>query len=180
MADILEKAELYLPPKFLQAIGNLAAHWAYLESAAEIIIWGFLGVPRKVGAAITTHMGMVSRIQALTILSERALSEESPAILAVFKKRLVQITELQTKRNNLIHNLWQYEPNSDATCVSALKITAKGKFRETWIHISIDEINQTVDEIRTRIVDLQAFAEVTFPDAHLPWRSTDDEGNDED
>ena len=162
----------FLPPQFLQAIGNLSAYWAYLESITEVIIWLFLDIPRSHGALLTTEIGMVSRVQALRRLAELRFFEDSP-ILKEFKEALGQIDQLRIRRNKYIHAFWRHEPNAEALSVSALRITAKGNLKQVEEQVSIDELQKLVDEVANVTDSLMAFAEVVFHQATLPWQRSE-------
>lgn len=163
----------FLPPAFLQAIGNLTAYWGYLESAMEVVIWCFLKVPRFVGVAVTTHMGTVAREQALSTLAENTLRESEPEVFDMFTKLLVEIEETRIARNAIVHAFWKHEPRADATEAHLLRITAKGKFKQSKHTMTVEQIKAATARTNSLMNQLQGFAEAMFPDADLPWPRTE-------
>jgi len=168
----MEPVEPFLPAPMLQAIGNLAAYWAYLESATEVAMWCFLGVPRDLGAPITTHMSLVSRCHALKILASRRFVNQTK-VGEMFEELLGRIDKARIKRNTVIHALWGH--TKEGTEAPVIKIVARGVFKEEISTYSLKQINAITDEICDITDNLQGCLEAVFTDAHLPWPREDDE-----
>lgn len=163
----------FLAPEFLQELGNLVAYWAYLESAVEHVIWGLIGIPRKLGVALTTHIGMVSRCHMLGILAERQFPANSE-ILSDLTKLLDDIESARVKRNDLVHAFWKHDPTGTKREAEALKITARGQFKETHRVVPISEIKSLVDDVWELTTDLYALAKALIPDEEAPSSHKDD------
>ncbi len=168
----MEPSKPFLPAPMLQAIGNLSAYWSYLESATEIAIWCFLGVPRHLGAAVTTHMGLVSRCQALRALAAYHFAD-LPEALSEFESLLSRIEGARVKRNAIIHAFWKHTVEGDRAPV--LRISARGVFKQEENEISVGDIEAIIDTTTGLTGELQGCLEAVFPDAYLPWPRTSDE-----
>ncbi|MBX3488291.1 hypothetical protein [Parvibaculum sp.] len=162
----------FLPPHMLQAIGNLAAYWAYLESAVEIAIWTLLGVPRSKGAAITTHMGIVSRCDALRTLVSSEFSDNQ-ALIDEINNLVSRIGTARIMRNNIVHAFWKHTPEGQEA--AALKISARGKFKQTSVSYSLEDIVASTNTTFDLTSEIHAFLEVVFPDEKFPWPHTSGE-----
>lgn len=163
-----ESAPPFLSPPHLQAIGNLTAYWAYLESTIEIAIWCFLNLKRERGALVTTHLGLVSRVSLLRELCHHKFTE-TPHYCEPLEELLNRVEELRIERNNIIHFLWRFDPNSNAETAEALRITARASLREVHHQRSATDINATTDQVWDFTSELQGLLEVMFPHRRLPW-----------
>lgn len=161
----------FLPARHLAVLGNVAAYYAYLESATEITIWAFLNLDYHRGTAITAGMGTISRIQLLTILAARELAE-LPEAHTQFLNTLKLIDAARVKRNDAIHALWKHERDKKAETIYALKRSAKGAVKTTSKGVTISELRDLAIEIHWLTLDLQGFIEVFFPDFDMPWTKT--------
>ena len=99
------------------------------------------------------------------------------ADLTELKDVLSRIDAARIKRNDYIHYLWKHQPDERATELAALKISAKGAFKQKKGTVSINELEQLVVEINHLTYEMRSFVEVVFPDAHIPWPRIDDEEN---
>lgn len=168
-----EETTPFLPRPMLEAMGNLAAYWAYLESATEVAIWTFLKVPRQLGAPVTTHMGMVSRCQALRALAVQCFDTKS-TLFEKFDEMLKDIESARIKRNEIIHAFWHH--TADGESAHHLRTTARGALKDEIKEITLTEIQDVTATASYLTVQLQAAIEVIFPDAPLPWPREDSEG----
>ncbi len=161
----------FLPPKHLQALGNIAAYYAYLESSTEITIWAFLDLDYHLGTAVTSGMGTISRIQLLTILADTHLVE-MPEIHQHFIETLKLIDGVRVRRNEYIHALWKHERNKEASEIHALKRSAKGTVKTTTKGVTIKELRDLACEVEWLTEALQSFIEFVFPNFPVPWPRT--------
>jgi hypothetical protein len=171
MSDLPTKATrptLFLPPPYLEALGNIAVHWVWLESATEIVIWAFLKLDYFSGSAVTTHMGAVARIHLLKILATRDLSHV-PVAQKKFLKILEMMEEARISRNNVIHALWKYEPNRKAKNIHMLKRSAKGVLRTDSKSVTLSVLRALAIDIHWLCCGLQGFVEAVFPGSYMPW-----------
>lgn len=163
-----KSAPRFLPPAYLVALGNMNAYWAYLESATEICIWAMLNLGYQEGTAITAHMGQVTRLQVLTILTDLQFLEYPEAhshLMEIWKT----IDEVRIKRNDLTHAMWKHEKNKMAKEIYALKRSAKGKLKMETTPMTLKLIRDISIEIHWLTAGLQAFVEHAFPHAYTPW-----------
>jgi hypothetical protein len=169
-----KRIPLFLPAPYLQALGNVSAYWAWLESAIEVIIWAFLKLDYVRGSSITIHMGLISRIQLLTILADLELPD-FPEVHAHFIEMLQMLDAVRVKRNDYTHALWKHETSRRAFHISSLKRTAKGRFKQNAHHITLAELRDLAKEISWLIDGFRAFVEAMLPGAYVPWPRTPDE-----
>lgn len=94
-----------------EAIGRVAANWAVLEFALELVILHLGLVPDHPGLALTNNLGIDNRLGALRTLIKvhkvryrnRIIAEET---LARLSSACRQIAELKDRRNKVIHYVW--------------------------------------------------------------------------
>ncbi len=161
----------FLPPEYLQAIGNLAAYWAYLESSVEVAIWCFLNRRREIGGMITADMGMISRINLLTSLAE-AKFKSHPELAAPLKELLKRIDPARISRNNIIHNLWKYDNAATGKALGIIIKAKSGPLQERRRDYSVEEIEAVAEEAWDITSEMMGLLEVMFPNRKLPWQRT--------
>lgn len=88
----------------LQAIGMVASEWSYLESIVETAIWELAYLGEDIGRAITTHVGMRTRLDMLRTLFRLRSDDERAA--TKLDKLCDKIDRAARKRNELVHALW--------------------------------------------------------------------------
>lgn len=163
MAD--KRPVLFLPKAHLQAIGNLAAHWAYLEWVTEYAIWAALGINANQGSAITTHVGMVSRCQMILIL----IHQQFPAgHCKPMEWLLGRIDKARVQRNDIIHFIWMHSRSGAA--MSAIKITAKGKLKIDKREMTAGQIRAVTSEVFDLVSEMMGLLEDMYPTFEFPWR----------
>lgn len=163
-----KKTSPFIPASFLQALGNLSAYYAYLESASEITIWAFLGLGYRHGTAVTVHMGTISRLQLLTILADDHLSS-IPEVHSHFKEMLGMIDAARIRRNDLVHAFWKHEKDKKAPIILSLKRSAKGTIKTSNSKVSLKDIRDVTNDVAWLTDGLQGFVDALFPDAYAPW-----------
>src|SRR4029079_14094106 len=136
MSSEEDKPPPFLPSAYLQALGNLVAYWAYLESATEVVIWALLGVNRPAGAAITTNLNQASRLNVLKILTGQMVQDADGTLKGV----LDRVEAARTKRNIFIHSLGKHQPTEEADAISILKVAARGKLTQQTLNTSLSDI----------------------------------------
>lgn len=159
------KIPLMLPRAHLQAIGNLAAHWAYVENVVEFAIWAELNLTRRQGMALTTHMGLVSRCQLIVMLIHERLSE---TLCKPMEDLLARIDKTRVQRNDIIHAFWKREKTG--TSAEVMKTTAKGRIRQERRAISVNEIRDVTYEAWQLASEMMDLLEEMYPEQLFAWR----------
>jgi len=166
-----ETAPPFLSPPHLQAIGNLVAYWAFLESSIEVAIWCFLNLKRERGALITTHMGLITRVDLLREICRQKYIK-TPNYCDPLGGLLDQVESLRIERNNIVHFLWHHDPTGEINSATALKTTARVKLRTTLNQRTATEIHSTTNQVWHFTCELQGLLEAMFPHRKLPWPKT--------
>jgi hypothetical protein len=158
----------------LEALGNIAGYYAYLESTIEVTIWAFLGLDYQDGSAVTTEMGAISRAQLLSMLANRHMAHDQDpnGVRAHLLDMLVHIDRVRVRRNTYIHAFWRHEKRKSAPYIENLKRSAKGKLAHTHQKIALNDLRGLTCEIKWLTDGLQYFVEFVFPDAYIPWPTT--------
>lgn len=93
----------HIPNEHLIGIGKVAAHWAFLEGTIERIIRRLLRLNDRQGIAITTHMNIGMRIDAMSAAIKEEFPNSDLAIdLPKIGKRIRK--HIAPKRNSIVHN----------------------------------------------------------------------------
>ena len=161
----------FLSPRLLQAIGSLVVHWAYLENTAEIAIWCLLDLDDERGPYVTTHMGMVSRVNVIRQLFRQKIPENK--LRSLIEETLDKIKPLRIERNNIVHSMWKCAPGSDET--ETLKVSARGELKLSTAIKTAAEVEATTHRVFRTVDEIQTMIEVIFPNAHVPWPRIDHE-----
>src|SRR5262249_53705807 len=148
------------PHRHLKAIGNLAAYWGWLEMCVDSTLWCLLAAEAEQGAAITTHVGILTKIDSIRILAGHKLARR-PQRITQLEALLNRFDPLRIKRNNYVHYWWTYSPRRRAA--DGTRITAKGKLKVTNVKVSAQEIEETAYEVWHLTLDYQRFLQNTFP-----------------
>ena len=146
-------------------IGRVAAEWAQLEHALDIIIWEMAGTPFYVGSCITGQMvGHWPRFRAIIALG--TIRKLSKPLLKVVNKTGETASELAQLRNRIVHDAWYTEEEPGALAAQYRSILPKQVIfgledvTEDFVNDLIGKIvikREQVFELRARIkVELQA------------------------
>jgi hypothetical protein len=163
MTGYRPQAPLFISAGHLKAIGNLVIYWGWLEITVQVGIWRLLGLTQERGAMLTSHIGLISLISILKMLTDDRYGEGSPRSRNL-KAILDQIEPLRIERNSIVHSLWYHTTRPRrALPAKSLKISAKGKLKmETKGRTESD-----IQEITTRIWEvtheLREFVQAKFP-----------------
>lgn len=125
-----------LPDDLLSAIGLAIACAAQTEAIIEEALAGVAGMDYVPGLAMTAHMSMGQRFDALMSIARLRLSEAAVAGLAAI---IVDAKKAFELRNTLAHQVWFRDP--DTTDIFLKKRTARG-------HLKVTSVPKRVEEIR--------------------------------
>lgn len=96
----------YVRP-LMEAVGNVAHHFALLEQEINKAIWGLSAVSPEAGACVTAQIvPIASRMRALVSLV--ALNGGSKKSIDSLNRFTTQVDKLARKRNRVIHDPWVF------------------------------------------------------------------------
>jgi hypothetical protein len=117
----------HLPDAHLRGVGLVAISWAYLEGAVERIVWRLARLDDKVGASITTHTNIQTRLDAARTLLNREFPDSDPAVRLKRLDRHIRQC-LMGDRNEIVHSRILHFNNPDLTI--RLIYRARGELRK--------------------------------------------------
>lgn len=139
-----------LPPDhpINQAIGQIISEWAQFEHVLDVIIWDLAGLDGYVGSCITAQMmGSHGRFKAIESL---AAQRRLPKSIQERITRLKNVsTDVQEKRNRIIHDAWFQEVQT--TSAAQYRSARTPKTTHGPAVVSDEEIAQTLSQIRQRV-----------------------------
>jgi len=121
---------------YLMVLGMVAYKWAHMEKQLEFTIWAFSSLKEKQGAAITTHMSIPQKLQAIKTLGE--LKFKGDVINRELNSLIKRTEVLSTERNNFLHGLWNPKINDEHWVLSLYK--ARGKLQYERRPVPVEEI----------------------------------------
>lgn len=155
----------HIEDKDLRGIGLVALSWAFLEGAAERIIWRVSRIDDARGLSITTHMNYVQRLEAACTLVHSEFPD-SPA-----DKRLPKLAKhirknLSPERNKIVHNrVLEFGPGA----TYRLNYKARGRLVKELEPIDPQEYEITsknildaANELRSILADLIKLIEAKY------------------
>ncbi|MDP6785899.1 MAG: hypothetical protein QGI13_02115 [Rhodospirillales bacterium] len=94
----------HIPPKDHEGIGLVANAWAHLGGAVERIVWRLARLNDNKGAAITTHMGIKSRLDAACTLVNLEFPNSPQAKRLMSLHGYILGEEMYGTRNEILHS----------------------------------------------------------------------------
>lgn len=158
-------AALILSGAHLKAIGAVAAEWAFVEMAMEMMIWGLIPIDNNTGYRVTAHIGSETRLHILGALAEVRISD--PVQKKLVAQLITDIRRLRTERNNIVHSVWLTTQSQEKFMASLLKnkggrkptpasirVSAKGSLKFThkpYPSKRIMGVAQEIDDLRKKL-----------------------------
>lgn len=147
---------LHLSNELRIAIGDITAHWSFLEWQVSGIIHTLLDLDPKRGRAITTQMNIRPKTEIVTLLMEHL--GIAPEIVDEFDKAEKEITRLTTDRNQIIHGIWAKKKGSNEHYLLWYRGSAKNRIigkaepmnfsRAAAIAAQIDAVNYQLERVQ--------------------------------
>lgn len=128
----------------LRWIGTLAAEWQTLDEVVELVLWSQLQVRPNQRAPITTHIRIKERMDILRALAH--VNRDDERLDEELKSIWETISNLQTRRNNVIHARWNWT-DAERKSVRAVKIAARGPLKVTLGDAGIPAIKKLLKDI---------------------------------
>lgn len=125
-----------LPSELLNAIGLAVASFAQTEKILEMAIAGCLGVDAEYGGAVTTHMPSPLRFSVLKSVAEIRIDDLD--VLDELDKQLQELEAAFNKRNDLMHNQWARDPDSNNIFI--VKEKARTRYEMESLPMTIDGV----------------------------------------
>jgi hypothetical protein len=125
-----------LPRDMLEAIGQVTICYAQSESFLQDALAGCAGVDFMCGRAITTHMSMPLRFDALRAVAEITIDDLDA--LDELDGHLDQFEVAIKKRNAIAHNRWCRDPETGE--MFTVKETARGTVRSDLIPTTVEQV----------------------------------------
>lgn len=131
-----------------QEIGKIAAGWARLEHALDLIISDLLGLEHRISACVTSQiLGVHYRVSAIVALAEALKLEKD--LISKIRVFGVCCEGPQAERNRFVHDPWHIEAMSGD--VAQFKSWPKGDHRFGVYKISETKIKKLQGRIRRRV-----------------------------
>ena len=120
----MEKRKVFkLPDEHLKAIGSIVVSFASLENAVEIAIWALMEIDSTKGAIVTSEMSFKNM---LALFSSLYLNKtNAPAEVEEMKELVKRSTQIEDRRNAIVHSLWGVRYYKHGQIVVRMKTTAK-------------------------------------------------------
>jgi hypothetical protein len=143
----------HIPEEHLRGIGLVALAWSYLEGAVERVIWRLARLNDHRGQAMTTHMSMPARVNAMNALASHEFpSENQTAELEKIGNHIIK--NLAPKRNGIVHSRVIHFENMEFSLRVHYK--ARGKLEKSTDPIDLKEYQETATAILKTASDLRS------------------------
>ncbi|MGH7080147.1 MAG: hypothetical protein ACREFU_18875 [Acetobacteraceae bacterium] len=136
---------------FYAVVGRIAAEWAQMEHAPDLIIWDLLGAPQDLGSCVTQQLsGYRSRFIAITALSSaHGLGKDLTDKITALQGRT---QDLAVNRNRFVHGAWfMTQPEED---LAQFKSLTRRQRKFGIEAISDDDARQTINRIREKVEEI--------------------------
>ncbi len=139
-----------------EAIGRVAAEWAFLESMVEVGIWGLSDAKPHAQRNVTVDMRMLQRLKVLGALGHARFG---PGGKRHLDKIISTISVLGGERNDYVHADWTRSGFPDRAIARRYKYTSKGpgkvkRVNMRLLELSPEKITDTADKIAAVSNDL--------------------------
>ena len=120
----MEKRKVFkLPDEHLKAIGSIVVSFASLENAVETAIWALMEIDGTKGAIVTSEMSFKNM---LALFSSLYLNKTNvPDEIEEMKMLIKRSTQIEDRRNAIVHSLWGVRYYKHGQMVVRMKTTAK-------------------------------------------------------
>jgi len=97
---------LEIPTSHIEGIGRVCATWPFVEGGLERIIWRLTPVDDNEGQALTTHMSLPQKIDAMLTLAsiKRSLDSDVQNQIKALANKIRGENGLAARRNEIIHS----------------------------------------------------------------------------
>ncbi|MDP2451885.1 MAG: hypothetical protein Q8M93_19000 [Polaromonas sp.] len=162
------RSRVYLNDKELASIGSVAVESTFCEMDVENTIWKLAGLDNKAGPALTSHLSMAARLDAMRTIGLSRLADE--ALIQEFTEIISRLSVANNSRNVIIHGHWapknsflhhlSMNPEDPARTVVATKARKNSKPLE----FPSAQIEGTAKELHEARMDLLLFRRRAWPD----------------
>jgi len=119
----------HIPAEHHEGVGLVANSWTYLEAGVERIIWRLARVNDKRGIALTTHMSMPARLDAMCALADLEFPE-APETKRLYKlKECIKGEKMAGARNEIVHSRVLHFPDPFGMTMRSI-YKARGKVKK--------------------------------------------------
>lgn len=144
-ADKPQHPGFEFPAEYAQAIAQITANWAVLESNINLSIWHLAGIYPAIGACITEQIYTLDgRLKALLALLK--LRRGPKSLLDKINKFGERVRKAQGIRNQIVHHTWHQSVESKE--IKQLEIGAKGTLTYGFKTISLPELQADQETVR--------------------------------
>ena len=140
------------------AIGRISVAFAELESWVSSFVWALIGPEQHVGQMVTAEMSFSRKLDLLSSLFKfRSKNQQE---LDDLKSLIIRISELEQKRNTVLHSLWLRQSDNPLE-VTRFKITAKRKnglshskdlIEPKQLEVIVEDLQKALSEFSTFMV----------------------------
>lgn len=134
-----------LTPAHHEAIGRVVCEWKYVEYLLEKMIWVTASLDIKTGNCITTHLGSEQQIDILNCLAINRFPNDMYALEV--NNIVSELRKLRSIRNTLVHASWFKDKSGQKIKPIAVKIKAKGHFKDIQTPYTARQIKDIAGKI---------------------------------
>jgi hypothetical protein len=166
----MEKRKVFkLPDEHLKAIGSIIVSFASLENAVETAIWALMGIDSTKGAIVTSEMSFKNLLALFSSLYLNKIN--APDEIEEMKALIKRSTQIEDRRNAVVHSLWGVRYYKHGQIVVRMKTTAKvskGLKRQDE-ELSVEALESIYEEIVEVIAAWTSFLyKKLMPKSELP------------
>lgn len=151
------KAQILIPDAYLIAIGKVCVQWSVLENALEMVVTKLAGMdiwdPRS--KIMINHMSWPQKVDILSAMASELVNDYPR--LKNYGTALPLLKKAQEGRNQIMHGSWANEDGM----VQLMRATARGKLKIYMDEITVDEIEEIVDDIHVAMAAIYNLVLVT-------------------
>ena len=147
-----------LPSEYLQAIGQIALSWSYLEIIIQRIMWHFIGLAGNslTGIAITRHLNFPMTYNMFRSLLELWLYQtNNKEQFDTLQNLIADADGLCKQRNEVIHTCWYHE-NNKLVCTN---FSARGSLQSKDLSYNLGKLKKLISNINDCYIDFSKIFE---------------------
>jgi len=138
-----------IPATYRAAVGSVFHQWSLLEMCVELICWRLLGLPKKEGRLVFSHLGFGDKIRIYRALVDKLYPTRAERADAIVVGK--NLEKLSAKRNEIAHGRWgrnvESRPRSVALSLYVTRGSAENRILPRAQTYSSKEVNAIADEI---------------------------------